>query len=372
MKRELSQQEIDAVFQGTNESAKEADTAAVPFDFGRLDKIPKSQLRAIHQLHENFVRTLVSSLSAYLRSYITLNLVSLEQISYAEFLDGVASPTCIAYIGLLPYDEAAVLELSPSLAFALVEVLLGGNGQSLSNIKRKITEIEKGLLQNLLRVIMQDLNEAWKSISEINFEVQSLASEPQLLHVLAPSEAVVAIAIEGRLGASAGMLNLAIPSIFFKRLRHRFEQQLRQVRRSESTLHDQAHMAQLIEDCTVVLETRLEASTISAGTLLTMNVGDVLDLDCPLHRQMSVRVNGKPKFRASMATAGDRLAVQIAGPYQQERRGVPAPRRSSEAQSPPSNSASRAEDGPPPPVNRTTGVLNLAEAVAHAAAVSEQ
>ncbi|HUA20503.1 MAG TPA: flagellar motor switch protein FliM [Bryobacteraceae bacterium] len=367
MKRELSQQEIDAVFQGTNEAAQEADTAAVPFDFGRLDKIPKSQLRAIHLLHENFVRTLVSSLSAYLRAYITLNLVSLEQISYAEFLDGISSPTCIAYIGLSPYDEAAVLELSPSLAFALVEILLGGNGQSVSNIKRKITEIEKGLLQNLLRVILQDLSEAWKSISEINFEVQSLAGEPQLLHVLAPSEAVVAIAIEGRLGASTGMLNLAIPSIFFKRLRHRFEQQSRQVRRSESTLHDQAHMAHLIKDCTVVLDARLEASTISASALLSMDVGDVLDLDCPLHRQMTVRINERPKFRAEMRTNADRLAVQIVTALQQERPwGPPAPKHP-EAPATQTHAAAEAIGRESShAVNQISGVLHLAEAVAHA------
>jgi flagellar motor switch protein FliM len=318
MKRELSQQEIDAVFQGSGESAAEGDAAAVSFDFSRLDKIPKSQLRAIHLLHENFVRNLTSSLSAYLRSYITMSLVSLEQISYAEFLDGVASPTCIAYIGLPPYDEAAVLELSPSLAFAFVEILLGGNGQTVSSLQRKITEIEKGLLQNLLRVIMQDLSEAWKSVTDINFLVQSLATEPQLLNVLAPGEAVVAIAIEARLGACTGMLNLAIPSIFFKRLRHKFEQQLRQVRRSESTLHDQRHMAQLIQEVGVVLEARLEASTVSASTLLSLEVDDVLDLDCALDRKMTVRVNGKPKFQADIVTVGNRLGAQIAGLFQPE------------------------------------------------------
>jgi flagellar motor switch protein FliM len=63
-------------------------TPAVRFDFRRPDRIPKSQVRAIHLLHDTFVRNLVSSLSAYLRSYLAVNLVSVEQLSYAEFLDG--------------------------------------------------------------------------------------------------------------------------------------------------------------------------------------------------------------------------------------------------------------------------------------------
>jgi hypothetical protein len=72
LSRELSQQEIDAVFQ--NQQSRKRDTPAVRFDFRRPDRIPKSQVRAIHLLHDTFVRNLVSSLSAYLRSYLTVNL----------------------------------------------------------------------------------------------------------------------------------------------------------------------------------------------------------------------------------------------------------------------------------------------------------
>src|SRR4051794_41533500 len=83
MSRQLTQQEIDAVFQNMRDHKRE--TPAVRFDFRRPDRIPKSQVRAIHLLHDTFVRNLVSSLSAYLRSYLTVNLVSVEQISYAVF-----------------------------------------------------------------------------------------------------------------------------------------------------------------------------------------------------------------------------------------------------------------------------------------------
>src|SRR5215468_9933078 len=125
MSRQLSQQEIDAVFQHKD---RKKETPAVKFDFRRPDRIPKSQVRAIHLLHDTFVRNLVSSLSAYLRSYLTVNLVSVEQLSYAEFLDGLPSPTCIVSLGLSPYDGNGVLELNPSLVFPIIEMLLGGTG----------------------------------------------------------------------------------------------------------------------------------------------------------------------------------------------------------------------------------------------------
>src|SRR5580704_1347983 len=111
----LSQDEIDSVFKKMRESGAPSDAAdkAPPYDFRRPDRIAKDQLRAIHLLHENFGRSLASSLSAYLRAYTAVNLVSVEQLSFSEFTRCLPSPTCLVSLGLRPYEGGAVLELSP-------------------------------------------------------------------------------------------------------------------------------------------------------------------------------------------------------------------------------------------------------------------
>lgn len=177
--RQLSQQEIDAVFQNTQGRAVDRSSSkrAVAFDFRRPDRIAKSQLHAIHQLHDNFVRNLVSSLSAYLRSYLIINLVSVEQLSYSEFLECLPSPTCLASLGLKPYDGNAVLELNSSLIFPILEILLGGDGKLQFSAKREITEIEQVLLDGLLRLILRDLREAWTLVTPIDFTIENIETE---------------------------------------------------------------------------------------------------------------------------------------------------------------------------------------------------
>ena len=315
MKRELTKQRIDAALRDSKDPKRDIDHhGAVPFDFTRLDRISKSQLRAIHLIHENFVRNLSSSLSVYLRSYITFSLISLQQISYAEFVEGRSSPTCIAYIGLKPFDDVAVIELNPSLALSFVEILLGGNGETTSNIQRKITEIERHLLQNLMRIMMEDLSEAWKMVADIRFDVQSVTSEPRLFDVLAPTEAVAVIDIEVRLGATTSLMSLAIPSIFIKRLRNKFEQ-MRQVRRTESSLSDQTLVGDLMQNARIVVEARLDASKISATTLLTVKPGDVLELDHPLDRPVKVHLNGAPKYLGEIKSVRNKLTCANAAAY---------------------------------------------------------
>jgi flagellar motor switch protein FliM len=102
--RVLSQEEIDDVFRNLRDSPQDDDPAkrAQPYDFRRPDRIAKDQLRAIHILHENFARSLASSLSAYLRAYVVVNLVSVEQLSFMEFSQCLPSPSCLVSLGMKP------------------------------------------------------------------------------------------------------------------------------------------------------------------------------------------------------------------------------------------------------------------------------
>jgi len=312
MKRVLSQEEIDAVFQGIGDDAgMDAAPEVAEFDLSHLDRIPKSQLRALHLVHENFVRNLASSLSAYLRSYVALNLISLEQISYSEFLDGLSFPSCIAYVGLTPYDGTAVLELNMALMFTFLEILMGSKGRSTVPAPRKITDIEKSIMHTLLKVVLQDLGEAWRSIADIDFSVQSLASEPQLMHVLAPAEAVIVVVVDVRVGLVSSLMNLAIPSIFIKRLRHKFEP-LQRVRRAESSEREQAVVAELLQDVVLDFEAQIDGGTISARSLLGLKPNDVLIFDHPIEQPVKGYIGGQEKWFGNIAAKRDRLVFEVA------------------------------------------------------------
>jgi flagellar motor switch protein FliM len=312
--RELTQQEIDTLFRGVQQRGGEdaEGPKAVVFDFSRLDRIPKSQLRAIRLVQDNFVRNLSSSLSAYLRTYLTVSLVSVEQLSYAEFLDGLASPTLLVCLSLNPYEGNAVLELNPNLTFPILESLLGGKGKNTSALNREITEIERSLMEGLLRIVLKDLKEAWASITTINFEVESMETEPQLLQVLDPGEAFVATGIEVRVGGAIGMMNLAIPSLIIKMMRSKFEHQGgRRIRSNEA---DQARMLRLVRQAQMTVDIRLLGPRLPLNDLFRLEPGDVIPLDVPLARPLDCLVNGTLKFRGQVVSAGNKKAFLLEEP----------------------------------------------------------
>jgi len=308
LSRQLSQVEIDGVFQSLRERKREV--PAVKFDFRRPDRIPKSQVRAIHLLHDTFVRNLVSSLSAYLRSYLIVNLVSVEQLSYSEFLDGLPSPTCMVSLGLRPYDGNGVLELNPSLVFPILEMLLGGSGKTSPPMQRDITEIEQKLLDGLFRIILGDLREAWKGVTAVDFTIEAMETEPQLLHILAPNEAVVAIAVEVRIGATVGMMNIAMPSIVIKMMRQKFDQQW-SVRKTHASEAEQERVLRILRGSSLTLEGRLSGPTLTVEDLLTLDEGHLMTFDYPVGRPIDLLVNGAARFTGRIVASGRKRGILV-------------------------------------------------------------
>ena len=310
--RVLSQEEIDDVFRNLREAPEVDDPSkrAEPYDFRRPDRIAKDQLRAIHQLHETFARSLASSLSAYLRAYVAVNLVSVEQISFMEFLQCLPSPSCLVSLGMSPYEGNAVLEMNPALVFPVLEMLLGGTAKSLMKINREITEIEQSVLDGLFRITLNDLKSAWRTVTPMDFTIESHEAEPQLLRILAPNEAVVAVAMEVKIGDNAGMMNIGIPSIVVKMLRHKLDQQW-SARRTESTEAEQARILHLVRNSQMLLDSRLTGPALRVEELMELKEGDVISFDYPVRHLLDLSLNGMLKYRGRIVAADGKRGFQI-------------------------------------------------------------
>lgn len=319
MSQPLTQEQIDAFFESgrvvSAETGKRSN--AVQFDFRRPERISKTQMRALHILHEGFVRNLASSLSAYLRSYITVSLLDVDQLSYVEFLEGLQSPTCVVSIGMRPFEGTAILELNPALVFPVIELLLGGTAKSGDIPKREITEIEQSLLTGLFRIIIQELKNAWKGVASIDFTIESVETKTQFIRALAPQEVVVAVRSEIQLSQTSGVMSLAIPSNVIKMMRQKSDQNWA-ARRLESSPGRQAQILRALKPSMLDMEVLLEGPTIGMRELLGLKPGDLLVLDHGIQRPLRLTVNGICKFEGKLLTSNGRKSLQIEALHRHE------------------------------------------------------
>lgn len=309
--RVLTQQEIDRVFRSVQKGASsEPKYKAQPYDFRRPDRIAKDQLRSLHVLHENFARALGSSLSAYLRAYVVTTLVSVEQLAYVEFSRTLPMPTCLLSLSLAGFDNNCILELNPSVVFPLLELLMGGSSTRATKVSREVTEIERAILDALFRIILKDLRDAWRdTATDLEFVIDDYETDPQLLQILSPNEPVVAVSLEIRIGEISGMMNLGIPSIIIKMLGRKLEQH--PTRKTEASEIETNRMLRLIRQSRTHIDARLMGPQLTLDQLLKLDVGQVLTFDYPVHKPVTVTINGKRKFQAHVVTTGQKRAALL-------------------------------------------------------------
>ena len=136
----------------------------------------------------------------------------------------------------------------------------------------------------------------------LDFRVDGYETDPQLLQILSPNEAVVAISIEVRIGEIAGMMNIGIPSIIIKMLGQRMDQHM--VRKSELTESEHNRIMRLLRPAAVKVDVRLSGPTLSMRDLLKLKLDDVLSFDYPVQKPMNVVFNGRRKYVGHVVATG--------------------------------------------------------------------
>ena len=137
-----------------------------------------------------------------------------------------------------------------------------------------------------------------------------METEPQLLHILAPNEAVVSIGVEVRMGDTVGMMNIALPSIVIKMMRQKFDQQW-SVRKTLATEAEQARALRVLREAALTLEARLEGPRLSVRNFLEMEEGHLLTFDYPIDRPIELMVNGAHKYAAQVVSTGKKRACLV-------------------------------------------------------------
>lgn len=135
------------------------------YDFRRLERVSKDQLKGLQSLFEAFSREIEILLPPFLRTVVRLDLVSIDQLTYDEFILSVARPTSLSIIEMSPLEGRAVLEMSPAVVFPIVDRVLGGKGAALA---RKV-----GSAREKLRHTM----ESDPSYAEIGDEIDVTAEQ---------------------------------------------------------------------------------------------------------------------------------------------------------------------------------------------------
>lgn len=284
----------------------------VAYDFKRPERVGKEQMRALQSLHEGFARNFGASASALLRTIVESKLISVDQLTYSEFVYSLEIPTCFNLLRPVPLEGNWILDLSPSILYPIIDRMLGGSSSSESTLKRPLSDIELRLTSRVTNTFLRELTDAWKNTIAIDFELQRVESNPQLVQIVPPNEVVVLVSIELTMGKSRGMVNLCIPFNTIERMGAKLTNNIWVGYASaKSDGATQKQIKELLGESKVELVVNLASSTIRAVDLLNLQVGDVVTTEKDVRTPMEIEIEGVGKFEGKPGAFKGKKAVEI-------------------------------------------------------------
>ena len=318
----LSQDEIDALLEvvdGSEEdlsvesavpAAKSEEKEVMLYDFKRPNRVSKEQLRAIKGIHDKMARNLSSQISTVMRSIIEIQLQSVDQMTYGEFLMSLPSPTSFNIFSLKPLDGSGILELNPSITFPMIDRILGGQGDPYE-VERELTDIESNILDTVLRIIMQKLKDAWSSIIELYPTITSKESSPNVVQIVSQNEIVIMVVLEFTIGETSGMINIAYPVIFLESILSKLANKDIMIGEANAKKSRNSELRELVKRADITLEAMLGSARATVKQLLELEVGDIIKLDAPASDKAMVTVDKKEIFEAQIGVHRHHKTVKL-------------------------------------------------------------
>jgi flagellar motor switch protein FliM len=282
------------------------------YDFKRPERVGKEQMRALQSLHDGFSRNFGASLSAVLRSIVEVRLISVDQLTYSEFVYSLEIPTCFNLLKPSPLEGNWVLDISPSLLYPIIDRMLGGTIAADSSLKRPLSEIELRLASRITTVFLRELQSAWANVVELNIEVERVESNPQLVQIVPPNEVVVMVSFELSIGSIRGMANLCVPFNTIERVGSKLTSNS-WVGYASTRSNDETKgkiLSRLDGSLADVIVT-LARSTIKTTDLFDLEVGDIISTEKDISQPLEVEVADRVKFHASAGAFKGRKAIKI-------------------------------------------------------------
>jgi flagellar motor switch protein FliM len=261
----------------------------------------------VWNIHLDTATNVVDVYVAFLGAVFQAALVSAEHLTYREFLQPVAENTYVASCRLEPAGVNALMQLDLSVAFSLVDLLLGGEGKE-PVLERGITEIEEQILESVLRIICRELQRAWQALS-LEFHFDQRQQTTQARRLLPGEEKVLSLCFEITLPGARGNFNLAVPAVVSNALLRKISDYTYQKPREHTDSAER--IRQRLLECPFTLELRVADIMVPAEQLLELTQGDLLMLPRSIDDAAVLIVGSRGAFSSAVAKVGKTRAAQL-------------------------------------------------------------
>ena len=286
------------------------------YNFRRPDKFSKDNLRALRDIHREFSKSISLILSGYLRMRVEIEIVSVDQLTYEEFVRSMPSPISVGVFEFEPLSGQILLGISFEVISCIVNRMLGGVG-AIDPQTRELTDIEKALAKKVINIIIKSLEDSWNAIVPVTGKFISLDDNYQSIQVATAGEIVALLTFEVQIGGKHfGLFSICFPyPVLETVLTHLSTQHIFQTKGLVATNDERMKMISKLNLSLADVRVQFGTCSITLDDFMQLSEGDIIKLDNKIQDDLIVKVNGEKKFFARPGTLKNQVCVKITDVY---------------------------------------------------------
>jgi flagellar motor switch protein FliM len=297
----ISDEEVSALLE------KNGADAVRPYDFA-AQRINRMQLPLLEVVSKSFAERAGASLSTLLGRDATMQFTSLESAKSADLQAALPVPASLAVVRLKPLPGFAFVSVEPGLLLTLLDGFFGGSGRATVDPQAAIAPAAQRFLALMLRSFAADLTAAWAPVTPLELELVKQETNPRLVQLGAPLEALLVVKFTVEFGARSGRIDWLLPEVLLAPVREALAAD-----GGQTTLRSQEAWAPALtaalQDAELDTRAVLAQAQISLRELVRLSPGDIIPIEPP--QQVTLFAGNVPLYRGRFGVSQGRNALKI-------------------------------------------------------------
>lgn len=320
----LSQSQIDSLLSSLTSGLKEMEQPdqtpgkkIKDYDFRSPKLFTREQLKLLYSIYENYARILSSHITGILQTYTLVEIIEVEEQHYYEFNNALPDSVLMGVIDFAVKEDheedLLLLDFSKDIGFCCIDRLLGGSGKPLE-ADREYTEIELGILEHLMKGMVNLMKNVWIDYLEVTPRLMKLETNARILQGISADENVVIVVMNILVNETQGKLNVCIPAVTLDTMFKMKNALSKRKERRGDQLTDAQRRADIMRE---ISESELEITGIlgsidvQARDLFDLEVGDIIKLNKSEKSMVELAVGETVWFRGEMGSYNKKRAIAI-------------------------------------------------------------
>jgi len=312
--RVLNQDEIDSLLGFDANTSSNVELTGVQALINSA-LVSYERLPMLEIVFDRLVRLATTSLRNFTSDNVEVSMESISSVRFGDYLNSIPLPAILSVIKAEEWDNFGLLTVDSNLIYSMIDVLLGGRriGGQIRVEGRPYTTIEMALARRMIEVILEDTHRAFAPVTEVNFKLERLETNPRFAAISRPANAAILIELRIEMDDRGGKIEILLPYATIEPIR----EQLLQMYMGEKFGRDpiwEGHLATEIFAADVMLDVVLHEFDLPLSRALNLTPGETIMFDRSPHEPVKLRCGDIELTEALMGHIGDHVSVRVTRP----------------------------------------------------------